>query len=166
VIVAEETEAQPTVSGKAHAIAALAVVVRERANDADGPASTAEREVSRRAIPLRAVYGDEFADRAGIGASEEKSPDFLWMSSEQLAEEALDAAGKGKRAVVPGALNLAGSTPLYGRKRCRRRPIRDCGWVDRVPAVPLLQRRRGSILDPGGPQCQDRRCSDPGQPAT
>jgi short-subunit dehydrogenase len=51
----------------------------------------------------------EFAERAGIGASEERSPDFLWMSSEQLAEEALDAAAKGKRAVVPGAFNLAGS---------------------------------------------------------
>jgi short-subunit dehydrogenase len=55
----------------------------------------------------------EFAEQAGIGDAEAKSPDFIWMSAEDLAEEALDAAEAGKRAVVPGTLNFAGS--LLGR---------------------------------------------------
>ncbi len=55
----------------------------------------------------------EFADTAGIGGAEEKMPDVFWMTPDQIADAALTAADKGKRSVVPGALNQAGS--ILGR---------------------------------------------------
>jgi short-subunit dehydrogenase len=51
----------------------------------------------------------EFAQEAGIGQAEDTLPGLFWMSAEDLARAAVDAAAKGKRAVVPGALNRAGS---------------------------------------------------------
>jgi short-subunit dehydrogenase len=53
----------------------------------------------------------EFVEAADIRA--ENAPGFVWMSAEDLAKEAVDAAEAGKRAVVPGMLNYAGS--LLGR---------------------------------------------------
>lgn len=74
-------------------------------------------ELSGSGVTLTAVcpgpVRTEFAERAGIGGAEEKTPGLLWMSPEDLAEEAIQAAEKGKRAVVPGILNQAGS--LLGR---------------------------------------------------
>jgi uncharacterized protein len=55
----------------------------------------------------------EFTEVAGIGRAEEGTPSFVWMSAEDLAEHAVKAADSGKRAVVPGRLNFAGS--LLGR---------------------------------------------------
>ena len=60
----------------------------------------------------------EFAEQAGIAGAEEKTPGLIWMSAEDLAAEALKAAEQGKRAVVPGVLNHAGS--LLGRHAPRR----------------------------------------------
>jgi uncharacterized protein len=51
----------------------------------------------------------EFPQAAGIERAEEGTPGFVWMSAEDLAEEAVKAAAAGKRAVVPGRLNYAGS---------------------------------------------------------
>jgi uncharacterized protein len=74
-------------------------------------------ELSGTGVTLTAVcpgpVRTEFAERAGIGGAEEKTPGLLWMSAEDLAEEAIQATEKGKRAVVPGILNQAGS--LVGR---------------------------------------------------
>ena len=55
----------------------------------------------------------EFAEVAGIAGAEANTPDLVWMSAAALAEGAVEAAEKGKRAVVPGRLNFAGS--LLGR---------------------------------------------------
>lgn len=55
----------------------------------------------------------EFATVAGMAAAEERTPGAIWMSAESVAEDAIRAAEKGKRAVVPGMLNQAGS--LVGR---------------------------------------------------
>lgn len=55
----------------------------------------------------------EFADNAGIGDAEDKMPDVFWMTPDQIADAALSAAERGKRSVVPGALNQAGS--ILGR---------------------------------------------------
>lgn len=60
----------------------------------------------------------EFAEQAGIAGAEERTPGLIWMSAEDLAEQAVEAAEKGKRAVVPGILNHAGS--LLGRHSPRR----------------------------------------------
>ena len=55
----------------------------------------------------------EFAEQAGVGGAEERTPGMIWMSAEDLADEAIDAADQGKRAVVPGRLNQA--TSIIGR---------------------------------------------------
>jgi len=49
----------------------------------------------------------EFADVAGIGGAEERTPGFLWMSPAEVAEQAVSGAEKGRRVVVPGMLNQA-----------------------------------------------------------
>ena len=51
----------------------------------------------------------EFAEVAGIPRAEEATPDFIWMSAEDLAKAAVDAADRGKRVVIPGLLNRAGA---------------------------------------------------------
>ncbi len=55
----------------------------------------------------------EFADHAGIAGAEQKTPGVIWMSAAEVAEAAVKAAEAGKRAIVPGKLNYAGS--LLGR---------------------------------------------------
>jgi short-subunit dehydrogenase len=55
----------------------------------------------------------EFAAEAGLGAAEERTPGLIWMTAEDVAEAAIEAAEGGRRAVVPGLLNRAGS--LLGR---------------------------------------------------
>ena len=74
-------------------------------------------ELSGTGVTLTAVcpgpVRTEFAERAGIGGAEERTPGILWMSAEDIAEEAIRAAEKGRRSVVPGVLNQAGS--LVGR---------------------------------------------------
>jgi uncharacterized protein len=60
----------------------------------------------------------EFTEVAGITRAEEGTPSFVWMSAEDLAEHAVKAAESGKRAVVPGRLNYAGS--LLGRHTPRK----------------------------------------------
>jgi hypothetical protein len=55
----------------------------------------------------------EFTQVAEMEGAERDTPGFIWMSAEDLAEEAVKAADAGKRAVVPGRLNYAGS--ILGR---------------------------------------------------
>jgi short-subunit dehydrogenase len=50
---------------------------------------------------------------AGIEQAEEQLPDVFWMSPEAVAKAAVEAAEKGKRAVVPGVFNRA--TALTGQ---------------------------------------------------
>ena len=51
----------------------------------------------------------EFAEVAGIGGAEERTPGFIWLSAEDVADAAVAGAEGGKRVVVPGLLNRAGS---------------------------------------------------------
>jgi short-subunit dehydrogenase len=68
----------------------------------------------------------EFAEVAGIGGAEASTPDMFWMSAADLAADAVGAAERGKRAVVPGALNMAGS--ILGR------------YSPRTVALPITRR--------------------------
>jgi short-subunit dehydrogenase len=70
----------------------------------------------------------EFMDASGMGDAEGETPGFVWMSAEDLAREAVDAVDKGKRAVVPGTLNFAGS--LLGRFSPRKvlLPVTERMW--------------------------------------
>jgi uncharacterized protein len=49
----------------------------------------------------------EFAEVAGIGQAEDRTPGLIWMSAAEVAEEAVKGAEKGRRVVVPGFLNQA-----------------------------------------------------------
>jgi short-subunit dehydrogenase len=49
----------------------------------------------------------EFAEVAGIGEAEERTPGLIWMSAADVAEQAVKGAEKGRRVVVPGLLNQA-----------------------------------------------------------
>jgi uncharacterized protein len=51
----------------------------------------------------------EFVERAGMGGAEENTPGAVWMSAQDVAEQALEAADKGRRVIVPGLLNQAGA---------------------------------------------------------
>jgi len=51
----------------------------------------------------------EFMDVAGLDEAEDKTPDLIWMTPEQIAREAISGAERNKRVVVPGPLNRAGA---------------------------------------------------------
>jgi Short-chain dehydrogenases of various substrate specificities len=59
----------------------------------------------------------EFMDAAGIERAD-STPDFIWTTSEHVAEDAVKAAEAGKRAVVPGRIMNAGA--LLGRYSPRK----------------------------------------------
>ena len=49
----------------------------------------------------------EFAEVAGIGGAEDRTPSIVWMTPEQIAAAGVEAAEKGQRAIVPGLLHRA-----------------------------------------------------------
>ena len=51
----------------------------------------------------------EFAEVAGIGGAEERTPGFVWITPEDVADAAVGGAESGSRVVVPGLLNRATS---------------------------------------------------------
>ena len=51
----------------------------------------------------------EFVEVAGFGGVEDRTPEMIWMSAAEVAREAVSGAERGKRVVVPGALNRAGA---------------------------------------------------------
>jgi uncharacterized protein len=51
----------------------------------------------------------EFTQVAGYEEVEDTTPDLIWMSAADVAREAVHGAERGKRVVVPGALNRAGA---------------------------------------------------------
>jgi short-subunit dehydrogenase len=75
------------------------------------------QEMKNRGVTVTAIcpgpVRTEFTSAAGMKGADSAGPDFLWMTAEDLAEEAVKALDAGKRAVVPGRLNYAGS--LLGR---------------------------------------------------
>jgi uncharacterized protein len=75
----------------------------------------------------------EFADVAGIGGAEERTPGFVWLTAEEVARAAIEGAERNKRVVVPGALNRA--TSLMGQHS------------PRAVALPLTKQiwRRGAL---------------------
>ena len=70
----------------------------------------------------------EFTAAAGMKGADTAAPDFIWMSAENLAADAVKALEAGKRAVVPGRLNYAGS--VLGRHVPRKLvlPLADRIW--------------------------------------
>jgi uncharacterized protein len=68
-------------------------------------------EVSKRGVTITAVcpgpVRTEFVAEANMEGAEDRTPDFVWVTAEQVAEAAVGGAEKGKRVVVPGLLQRA-----------------------------------------------------------
>jgi short-subunit dehydrogenase len=70
----------------------------------------------------------EFMEVAGLDRAEGQVPDVFWMSAEAVAKSAVDAAERGKRAVVPGLLNRAGAITGQHTPRTLALPIVKRVW--------------------------------------
>ena len=70
----------------------------------------------------------EFTEAAGIAHAEETTPDFVWSTAEDVAREAVDAAAKGRRVVVPGKLNHAGTILGQHSPRALALPVAKRVW--------------------------------------
>jgi short-subunit dehydrogenase len=68
----------------------------------------------------------EFPEAAGMGDVEDRTPDQLWMSAEDVGRHAVEGAERDRRVVVPGLLNRA--TALAGQHS------------PRAVALPLVRR--------------------------
>jgi short-subunit dehydrogenase len=70
----------------------------------------------------------EFAEVAGWGDVESRTPDVLWASPGDIAREAVDGAARGKRVVVPGVLNRAGAIAGQHSPRAVALPLIERIW--------------------------------------
>jgi short-subunit dehydrogenase len=74
----------------------------------------------------------EFMEVAGIEAAEDQVPGLFWMSAGDVARAAVEAADKGKRAVVPGLLNRAGAITGQHTPRTLVLPLAKRVWRQAV----------------------------------
>jgi short-subunit dehydrogenase len=51
----------------------------------------------------------EFGEAGGFGGADERIPDFVWLTSEQVARAGVEGLERGQRVVVPGTLNRIGA---------------------------------------------------------
>jgi short-subunit dehydrogenase len=70
----------------------------------------------------------EFVAEAGMEGAEDKTPNFIWSSPEEVAEAAVQGAEKGKRVVVPGLLNRAGALSGQHVPRALVLPLARRAW--------------------------------------
>jgi short-subunit dehydrogenase len=70
----------------------------------------------------------EFMEAAGLDRAEGQVPDIFWTSADAVAKAAVDAAERGKRAVVPGLLNRAGAITGQHTPRTLVLPIAKRVW--------------------------------------
>ncbi len=69
-----------------------------------------------------------FADAAGIENADERVPEFVWSSAEDVARAAVEGAERGKRVVVPGLLNRAGAISGQHAPRALALPLAKRIW--------------------------------------
>jgi short-subunit dehydrogenase len=74
----------------------------------------------------------EFMEVAGIEAAEDQVPGLFWMSADDVAKAAVEAAEKGKRAIVPGLLNRAGAITGQHTPRTLVLPLAKRVWRQAV----------------------------------
>jgi short-subunit dehydrogenase len=70
----------------------------------------------------------EFTQVAGIAATEENTPGFIWTPVEDVAKAAVEGAENGKRVVVPGLLNRAQALTGQHSPRMLALPIAKRIW--------------------------------------
>ena len=74
----------------------------------------------------------EFMAVAGIEAAEDQVPGLFWMAADDVAKAAVEAAEKGKRAIVPGLLNRAGAITGQHTPRTLVLPLAKRVWRQAV----------------------------------
>lgn len=75
----------------------------------------------------------EFVADAGMEGAEDRLPGFVWLEADQVAEAAVEAAEKGKRAVVPGTFNRITSLSGQHTPRSLLLPIAKRAWAAGQP---------------------------------
>lgn len=70
----------------------------------------------------------EFVAEAGMEGAEDKTPNFIWSSAEEVAAAAVEGAEKGKRVVIPGILNRAGAVSGQHVPRALVLPLAKRAW--------------------------------------
>ena len=70
----------------------------------------------------------EFTEVAGSSGVEERTPDMLWSTPEEVAAAAVRGAEQGKRVVVPGMLNRAGAVVGQHTPRALALPLIKRMW--------------------------------------
>jgi short-subunit dehydrogenase len=65
----------------------------------------------------------EFTRAAGIPGVEDRTPDVVWMSAEDIARHAVDGASRDKRVVVPGVVARAGALAGHYSPRAVALPL-------------------------------------------
>ena len=75
----------------------------------------------------------EFMDVADMSGAEESSPGFVWSTPEQVAEQAVQGAERGKRVVVPGMLSRATAIAGQHTPRFLMLPLAREVWRRAIP---------------------------------
>ncbi|MGI9020957.1 MAG: SDR family NAD(P)-dependent oxidoreductase [Solirubrobacterales bacterium] len=70
----------------------------------------------------------EFVAEAGMEGAEDRTPDFIWLTAEQVADAAISGAEKGKRVVVPGLLQRATAVGGQHMPRSVLLPLAGRAW--------------------------------------
>ena len=70
----------------------------------------------------------EFVEVAGVGGAAERLPGIFWTPVEQVAREAVEGVERGKRVVVPGVLNRAGTFAGQHSPRAIALPLTGRVW--------------------------------------
>jgi uncharacterized protein len=70
----------------------------------------------------------EFAEQAGLGDANDELPGFIWTDVEQVAREAVEGAETGRRVVVPGLVNRAGTVLGHYSPRSLVLPLAKRVW--------------------------------------
>jgi uncharacterized protein len=89
-------------------------------------------ELSGRGVSVTAVcpgpVKTEFAEAAGLGDANERLPGFVWTDVEHVAKDAVEAAEKGNRVVVPGLMQRAGALLGQHSPRALVLPVAKRAW--------------------------------------
>ncbi len=70
----------------------------------------------------------EFVEEAGMGSSIGKLPDFIWTDVGDVAKSAVEGADNGRRVVVPGLMNRAGTLLGQHSPRAVVLPLAKRAW--------------------------------------
>jgi len=89
-------------------------------------------ELSGKGVSVTAVcpgpVKTEFVEEAGMGGSIDKLPGFIWSDASDVARAAVEGAEQGRRVVVPGVVNRAGTLLGQHTPRSLVLPLAKRAW--------------------------------------